>query len=816
MSGEPGCKVHLSSLKEEFPDGIEEPCVELECDVDISDELVEQGSGLLYILDKFYADQKIELDPNLSKQSSVSTKAKRNQRAKVKSALKIILPHLRSQLRKRGLKYSRQQLLESLVPVAGKKGVAKGLIAESKLISETKAAKLYKSVKKNKLNHILNKLCSRGTKSFFVKFRARLLSSAPKPLVAFLEDGAALDAKASLPPVEPQSTAAVGVEPQNTAAVGVEPQSTAAVGVEPQSTAAVGIEPQSTAAVGVEPISTDRFPAGSDVSVVVEDCNFQRFLGCTGKVERSEGDHVHVVFDVDHSLGIAAHELPFQLLERVTLPLKPAPKLKTMVRQSRSLKQALLAAGEVLDPEQDVLTLLKIGDQSSDDQIDVFCATVCWSFDLSESTKLKVVPARFVGRIVCDLNGEAFSYNELCSPPELVKKRMRILQRWLASFEVLIVPIWGRGPPQHWTLLKIEKTAVTYRDSLRPLHKGCMSNANKLLSALGLEGVETVANGAVQKSDDCGWFVCHWIEEELRVLSGQPKQSQGWPNKGRLSNLQQWLKRIIESLENEREKFAEERKAMAIKEAELELQLAKKAKAFIEQKGLLEKLVEFHNCLAKYILEDGKGKSPPPLDAAFLKKLQEHREKLEQRRLEKRAIEPAPVEIEPLPMAIDPVPVPIELAPVEIEPAPAAIDPVPVPIEPAPVEIEPAPAAIDPVPVPTGAAPSEIEPASVATVLDPAEPKPSAIEKLRQQLSEKGVDVFNVLLETATVADLRPSLQDHMHKVEKEGAGVCSKCRWLSGCLNCDVKKAWIYCVKVELGISSGNAVGQRAVSKKL
>jgi len=144
-----------------------------------------------------------------------------------------------------------------------------------------------------------------------------------------------------------------------------------------------------------------------------------------------------------------------------------------------------------------------------------------------------------------------------------------------------------------------------------------------------------------------------------------------------------------------------------------------------------------------------------------------------------------------------------------------AIEPAPVAIEPAPVEIEPAPAAIESVPVPPGAAPSEIELASAATMLDPVEPKASAIEKLRQQLSEMGVDVFNVLLETATIADLKPFLQEHMRKVEKEGAGVCSKCRWLSGCLNCDRKKAWAYCVKVELGIASGSAVG-RAASNKL
>ena len=45
-AGDPGCKIKLSS----FDGAIEEPCVELECNSDVSDALIEQGSGLLYLL----------------------------------------------------------------------------------------------------------------------------------------------------------------------------------------------------------------------------------------------------------------------------------------------------------------------------------------------------------------------------------------------------------------------------------------------------------------------------------------------------------------------------------------------------------------------------------------------------------------------------------------------------------------------------------------------------------------------------------------------------------------------------------------------
>ena len=146
----------------------------------------------------------------------------------------------------------------------------------------------------------------------------------------------------------------------------------------------------------------------------------------------------------------------------------------------------------------------------------------------------------------------------------------------------MLVQIWGKGAgPQHWTLLSIEGTKVEYRDSLSPMHKSCLANASKMLSALGIQYVDSVVNNALQLRNDCGWFVCHWIEEQLRVYSGQPKHSQGWPTKERLSTLQHWLKKIIESLENERMKMIEEKKLLVSKEAELEAKLVPKAKAFL-------------------------------------------------------------------------------------------------------------------------------------------------------------------------------------------------------------------------------------------
>ncbi len=56
-AGEPACKIKLSNFDTE----IEEPCVVLECNSDVSDALIEQGSGFLYIMAKCYCDNEVDI-----------------------------------------------------------------------------------------------------------------------------------------------------------------------------------------------------------------------------------------------------------------------------------------------------------------------------------------------------------------------------------------------------------------------------------------------------------------------------------------------------------------------------------------------------------------------------------------------------------------------------------------------------------------------------------------------------------------------------------------------------------------------------------
>ena len=109
----------------------------------------------------------------MTKQGSDLSKADKTakKRAKIKTALKMVLPSVRSAWRKMGLKYSRPQLLESMVPAAGKKGAAKEIIEAGKSLTEEKLSKVKKGVKNSTLKNKLAQLCRGGSKSFSLSSR---------------------------------------------------------------------------------------------------------------------------------------------------------------------------------------------------------------------------------------------------------------------------------------------------------------------------------------------------------------------------------------------------------------------------------------------------------------------------------------------------------------------------------------------------------------------------------------------------------------------------------------------------------------------
>ena len=365
------------------------------------------------------------------------------------------------------------------------------------------------------------------------------------------------------------------------------------------------------------------FKKGDEVLVTVEHPDFKRFLGCVAKVERMLPDSMVKVSFKDYlKHGLADRAVSAALLEH-----KPAgatsPDLKTLARSAGHVKRWLLKAGGVNDPRVDVITLLKPGDQASEDHLDLYSSIVEWSFDLGELRKVKAVPAMLANRILSDARGEAYHLEEPMPSDTVVEKRRELLRTWLKLFEQLVIPVYAPqgayGCGQHWTLLSVRRTTtdfeVEYYDSREALHPVSLECAQTFLSILGLDHkIEERTNAALQAGQDCGWFVCHWVEELLRRHAGHLKQCRGWPSHNRITNLQKTLRKFIETLENERIKWSKEFEESLKHDEEHQSKLRAIAEEFFLKQKLASRVVEEHRALGKALLEAGSAVAAPPLD----------------------------------------------------------------------------------------------------------------------------------------------------------------------------------------------------------
>ena len=92
----------------------------------------------------------------------------------------------------------------------------------------------------------------------------------------------------------------------------------------------------------------------------------------------------------------------------------------------------------------------------------------------------------------------------------------------------------------------------------------------------------------------------------------------------------------------------------------------------------------------------------------------------------------------------------------------------------------------------------------------PAKPR---VEALKLSLDDELA--VQMAVDNWKVEDLRPEFRDHFLKVQLEGVGVCSRCRYTYGCLRCDENKAWNYWVRQELGFQGSVAKKAKAKGAK-
>ena len=269
--------------------------------------------------------------------------------------------------------------------------------------------------------------------------------------------------------------------------------------------------------------------------------------------------------------------------------------------------------------------------------------------------------------------------------------------------------------------------------------------------------VENRHSQSRQEKVECGFFVMHYIEEFARRAASQAPHSQGWPSELRLSRIVQYLQRMIKNLEIDRLAWVQEIEETEKAHIELEKTLEAKAEKFVEKNSLLARVVQAHRTVALELLDQGASVEPPKLDAEFVLRFEKHQRFLaEQRELRRQA------RLEALKAA-------------EADPS---VEPPPLP-PPAP-EVEPEPVPDD------------------------------VIAKLIKECEEnKDLNTLELAIASARVEDLGKEQQEHFKRVEATGKGICSRCRYRSGCLNCDVEKAWRYVVKWELGLRVIDVVSQ-------
>jgi hypothetical protein len=111
---------------------------------------------------------------------------------------------------------------------------------------------------------------------------------------------------------------------------------------------------------------------------------------------------------------------------------------------------------------------------------------------------------------------------------------------------LVLLPVWG-DDPEHWTLLILSKSdegkwTAQYKDSVSRFHKGCQENAQRLTTLLScvvmtdVKFPEERPNRKMQPkgSLECGFFVCHWVEQSIREEFGKGPFAISLPNVNRV------------------------------------------------------------------------------------------------------------------------------------------------------------------------------------------------------------------------------------------------------------------------------------------
>ena len=111
-------------------------------------------------------------------------------------------------------------------------------------------------------------------------------------------------------------------------------------------------------------------------------------------------------------------------------------------------------------------------------------------------------------------------------------------------------------------------------------------------------------------------------------------------------------------------------------------------------------------------------------------------------------------------------------------------------------------------PVPAEASPVEVAPSKGEEVMQRIAEAPARLETETYRALE---DEF---IAVAKPEDLRPEDREVYEAVRDSGLGICSRCRWMSGCQSCDEDKAWGFACRSTLWHTAHEAVRPKARPK--
>ena len=148
-----------------------------------------------------------------------------------------------------------------------------------------------------------------------------------------------------------------------------------------------------------------------------------------------------------------------------------------------------------------------------------------WQYELDERM-MHISPA--LSRMMCEIE-DGKTHDE---------EGLHYLQDEVINAKMMLIPVWASS--EHWTLMviHIEEKLVRYYDSLDPTSTLCMKNATKIIKQLkkNMSSLEWLPHEGLSKRNaahqnngvDCGVYVIHWMEEEIRYFRGEGMGHE-WP-----------------------------------------------------------------------------------------------------------------------------------------------------------------------------------------------------------------------------------------------------------------------------------------------